>query len=74
MAVKVATLTACHDSAQKKPAATHAATQTDVTHGEVTSATGLVNPQISITAVETPQVVGSVPLSEDFFGDASRGS
>ena len=54
MAVKMATLTACHHSAQKKPAATHAATQTDVTHGEVTSATGLVNPLFSIAAVETP--------------------
>ena len=59
IAVKMATLTACHHSAQKKLAATHAATQTDVTHGEVTSATCLVNPRISITAVETP-------LSEDF--------
>ena len=37
-----------------------------MTHGEVTSATGLVYPQISITAVETPQVVGSFPNSEDF--------
>ena len=40
-------------------------TETDVTHGEVTSATGLVNTQISFTAVETPQVIGSFPLSED---------
>ena len=46
MAVKMATLTACHHSAQKKPAATHAATQTD--------ATGLVNPQISITDFAAP--------------------
>ena len=38
MAVKMATLTACHHSAQKKPAVTHAATQADLTHGEVTSA------------------------------------
>ena len=38
-------------------------TETDVTHGEVTSATGLVNTQISFTAVETPQVIGSFPLS-----------
>ena len=45
MAVKMATLTACHHSAQKKPAATHAATQTDVTHGGQ-AATGLVNPLI----------------------------
>ena len=66
LAVKMATLTACHHSAQKKPAATHAATQTDVTYEEVTSATGLVNPQISITVVETPQAVGSFPLSDDF--------
>ena len=28
--------------------------------------TGLMNPQISITAVEASQVVGSFPLSEDF--------
>ena len=34
----MATLTACHHSAQKKPAVTHAATQADLTHGEVTSA------------------------------------
>ena len=53
MAVKMATLTACHHSAQKKLAATHAATQTDVTHGKVTPATGLVNMQISFTPVET---------------------
>ena len=32
MAVRMATLTACHYSAQKKPAATHAATQTTVTY------------------------------------------
>ena len=44
MAVKMATLTVCHHSAQMKLAVTHAATQTDVTHDEVTSATGLVNP------------------------------
>ena len=42
MAVKMATLTACHHSAQKKPAATHAATQTD---GDACAApaTSLVN-------------------------------
>ena len=66
MAVKMATFAACHHSAQKKPASTHAATQTHVTCDEVASATGLVNPHISITAVETPQVVGSFLLSEDF--------
>ena len=32
MAVRMATLTACHHSAQKKPAATHTATQTTVTY------------------------------------------
>ena len=32
MAVRMATLTACHHSAQKKPAATRAATQTTVTY------------------------------------------
>ena len=34
MAVKMATLTACHHSAQKKLAAIHAAMQTDMTFGE----------------------------------------
>ena len=33
---------------------------------EQSAVTGLVNPQISITAVEASQVVGSFPLSEDF--------
>ena len=32
---------------------------------EQSAVTGLVNPQISITAVEGSQVVGSFPLSED---------
>ena len=59
MAVKMATLTACHHSAQKKLTATHALTQTDVTYGKVISAAGLLNPQISVTVVETP-------LPEDF--------
>ena len=62
----MAILTVFHQSSQKKPAATHAGTQTTVTHCEVTSATCLVSTQISICAVEIPQVVGSFLIWEDF--------
>ena len=65
MAVKMATLTACHHSAQKKLAATHDATQTD-DDACAAPATGLVNPQFSTSALEAPQVVDSFPLSDDF--------
>ena len=71
MAVKMATLTACHHSAQKKPAVTHAATQADLTHGEVTSAPavtyaapapvfGFVAPSPAVTDAAPTPVVGCV--------------
>ena len=73
LAVKMATLTACHHSAQKKPAVTHAATQAGLTHGEVTSApavsyaapaplVGFVAPAPAVTdAAPTPVVVSVAP-------------
>ena len=41
------TLTACHHSAQKKLAATHAATQTTVTYGEQALVTEYVTPELA---------------------------
>ena len=78
MAVKMATLTACHHSAQKKPAVTHAVTQADLTHGEVTSAPavtyaapapvfGFVAPSPAVTFAAPAPVFDSVapaPLFE----------
>ena len=58
MAVKMATLIACHHSMQKKPAATHVATKTDGDAYAV-PATGLVSSQFPITTIEAPQVVDS---------------
>ena len=71
MAVKMATLTACHHSAQKKLAVTHAATQSDLTHGEVTSAPavtkaapapvdGYVAPTLAVTSAAPAPVIGYV--------------
>ena len=71
MAVKLATLTACHHSAQNKPAVTHAASQTGLSHGELTSAPavtyaapapvfGYVAPALAVTDAAPTLVVGYV--------------
>ena len=56
MAVRMATLTACHHSAQKKLAATHAATQTTVTYGEQAPVFEYVTPALVLADFLEPLV------------------
>ena len=63
MAVRMATLTACHHSAQKKPAATHAATQTTVTCGEQARVTEYLTPEPAETCRFLPVIEYLTPAT-----------
>ena len=63
MAVRMATLTACHRSAQKKPAATHAATQTAVTYREQAPVLEYVAPAPDVFEVAPAPEVERVALT-----------
>ena len=75
MAVRMATLTACHHSAQKKPAATHAATQTTVTNGEQAPVFEYVTPALGLADFLEPLALVEcmAPTPDDTYASPATG-